>query len=271
MAEVKLFLSTVSAEFGSYREALRHALDRPNVTVKIQEDFIVSGTPTLEMLDDYIKSCDGVIHLVGDMTGSMARPQSLAAMKDRYPDLASRLPPVAACLDPDGPPLSYTQWEAWLALLHGCKLFIAVPAAEAPRDPRYALDPEQQGLQAAHLQRLRQMERYPGVSFTSADHMAREVLRSFVLHLLVEAGLSRRPSTLPYLPLPGNLFTGRSGAMERITQLLGPIPTTAAAPSTVVALHGIGGVGKSRLAIEHAWRTAARHSAVLFAAAETVV
>jgi tetratricopeptide (TPR) repeat protein len=34
-----------------------------------------------------------------------------------------------------------------------------------------------------------------------------------------------------------------------------------------VALIGMGGVGKTRLAIEHAWRNAARHSAVLFAPA----
>ena len=36
-SEVKVFLSTVSAEFRSYRDALRHSLDRPNVTVKVQE------------------------------------------------------------------------------------------------------------------------------------------------------------------------------------------------------------------------------------------
>ena len=42
---MQLFLSTVSDEFRSYRDHLRHALDRPDVTVKVQEDFIVSGTP----------------------------------------------------------------------------------------------------------------------------------------------------------------------------------------------------------------------------------
>ena len=47
MAQLKLFLSTVSAEFRSYREWLRHGLTRPNVEVKVQEDFIVSGNETL--------------------------------------------------------------------------------------------------------------------------------------------------------------------------------------------------------------------------------
>jgi len=121
MARVQLFLSTVSAEFLSYRERLRHLLTRPDVEVKVQEDFIVSGDETLEMLDRYIQGCDGVIHLVGDMTGAMAKPPSVAAIAQRYPELASRYP-LAEFLQPDGPSLSYTQWEAWLALWHGKKL-----------------------------------------------------------------------------------------------------------------------------------------------------
>jgi hypothetical protein len=36
---VKLLLSCVSDEFAGYRDALRGALTRPNVEVKVQEDF----------------------------------------------------------------------------------------------------------------------------------------------------------------------------------------------------------------------------------------
>jgi hypothetical protein len=54
MPRVQLFLSTVSAEFLSYRERLRHLLTRRDVEVKVQEDFIVTGDETLEMLDAYI-------------------------------------------------------------------------------------------------------------------------------------------------------------------------------------------------------------------------
>ena len=108
MPRVQLFLSTVSAEFLSYRKRLRHLLTRPDVEVKVQEDFIVTGDETLEMLDTYIQGCDGVIHLVGDMTGAMAKPQSVAAIAARYPELGSRLP-LAEYLHPDGTSLSYTQ------------------------------------------------------------------------------------------------------------------------------------------------------------------
>lgn len=175
------------------------------MTVKVQEDFIVSGTPTLEMLDDYIRHCDGVIHLVGDMTGSPARAQSLAAIQERYPDLGEKLKPIGECLQPGGPSLSYTQWEAWLALLHGRKLFIATPDAQAPRDGKHVQDPAQIQAQQDHLARLRGMERYPGVTFTSADHLAWNLLRSFVLDGLVEArqDLQRPPTTASGGTWPG--------------------------------------------------------------------
>jgi len=75
MADVKLFLSCVSDEFGDYREALRRALDQPNVTVKIQEDFKPQGGDTLRMLQEYIEQCEAVVHFVGDMDGSAPKPR----------------------------------------------------------------------------------------------------------------------------------------------------------------------------------------------------
>ena len=55
---MSIFLSTVSAEFRSYRDALRHDLERPRVAVKVQEDFIATGSETLDKLDEYIAGCD---------------------------------------------------------------------------------------------------------------------------------------------------------------------------------------------------------------------
>jgi tetratricopeptide (TPR) repeat protein len=209
------------------------------------------------MLDTYIKGCDGVIHLVGDMTGAMAKPQSVAAIASRYPELASRLP-LAEFLQPVGPSLSYTQWEAWLALWHGKKLYIATPSDGAPRDERYQCDPEQQALQFAHLARLRNVARYPGIEFSGQEHLAAEVLRSFVLDLLVAAGLTRRPLTLPFASI-GPLFKGRGVLMEQLENA-----------TRTMALIGPGGVGKTRLAIEHAWRQIGRRNAVLLVSAGSV-
>ena len=65
----RLFLSAVSVELGSYRKRLAKDLRRPNLDVRVQKDFIVTGATTLEKLDDYIRICDGVVHLVGDAAG----------------------------------------------------------------------------------------------------------------------------------------------------------------------------------------------------------
>ena len=51
-------LSCASGEFGVYRDALRRALTRPNVEVKIQEDFKALGGDTLRMLEEYIARCE---------------------------------------------------------------------------------------------------------------------------------------------------------------------------------------------------------------------
>lgn len=266
-SEVKVFLSTVSAEFRSYRDALRHSLDRPNVTVKVQEDFIATGTETLDMLDQYIRQCDVVIHLVGDMTGAMAQAPSVAAIRTRHPDFATKLP-VADFLENNSPPMPYTQWEAWLALHHGKRLIIAVPEPDAPRDPGCAPTPEQIAAQQAHLARLASVERYPGIRFRSVDHLATEVWRSGLLDMLVAAGLGRRVDCLPYASL-GALFMGRDADLDALAAHLGPAPTSAEHPTACMALWGLGGIGKTRLALEYAWRRGGGHHARLLLGASS--
>ena len=268
LAHIQLFLSTVSAEFKGYREMLRRNLNLPDVTIQIQEDFIAGGVPTLDKLDLYIRECDAVIQLVGDGLGSLAKPRSLAYLNEHYPYLGSRFPPLGGFLAAEGPSLSYTQWEAWLALLHGRKLLICVPTEEAPREEGFTCDPQQQVFQQEHLARLRGFEAYPEVSFRSIDHLTWQIQSSLFLELRTAAGQIHKPTTLPYAPL-GELLKGRDGDLQTLQQQLGPIPEHAATASTAVALIGMGGVGKTRLAIEHAWRNAARHSAVLFAPAST--
>src|SRR3954447_23480610 len=174
---VKIFLSTVSDEFRAYRDQLRSDLTRPNVEVKVQEDFKDSGTGTLDNLDRYIASCDAVVHLVGDMTGADAKPVSVQAIRGKYPDLADKLPPLGIALD-EGAGISYTQWEAWLALYHGKVLLIAKADDDAPRGPKYVSTDALRAAQQAHLERLREVERYPGSTFNSPDQLASYILSS---------------------------------------------------------------------------------------------
>ncbi|MFO0959154.1 MAG: DUF4062 domain-containing protein [Isosphaeraceae bacterium] len=111
----RLFLSCVSGEFRSYRELLVRYLRRPNLEVKVQEDFIVSPSTTLEKDDEYIRGCDAVIHLIGDATGFIPEPPAVDALRRRYPDLVGRLPFLGPLLDEANPGISYTQWEAALS------------------------------------------------------------------------------------------------------------------------------------------------------------
>ncbi len=264
---VCLFLSTVSAEFRSHRDTLRHDLERHNVVVQVQEDFIPTGRETLDKLDTYIAGCDAVIHLVGDMTGALAQPPSLALIRQRYPDLGSRLPPLAPFLEDGAPALSYTQWEAWLALYHRKTLLIAVPEDAAPRDAGYRRDEAQRAAQQAHLARLAEVERHPEIRFANADRLAVEILRSPLHEVLARAGVRMRPGNLPFGSL-GALFKGRDAAIAELADRLGRIPATATAAVTRV-INGIGGVGKTRLALEYAWRHADAYSALLFVGAES--
>ena len=181
---VQIFLSAVTDEFKSYRDALRKILERPNVTAKVQEQFIATGTDTLDKLDQYIRACDLVIHFVGDMTGTFARPPAAASIQARYPDFQVRLPCLTDSLESGTPPLSYTQWEAYLAVYHRKLLVIATPTNEAKRDAQFRADELQRTSQQAHLDRLRSMERHSEIDFSNAFQLSSEILRSSLLDIL---------------------------------------------------------------------------------------
>ena len=97
MADVKLFLSCVSDEFGDYRGALRKKLKRLNVEIEIQETFKARGGDTLALLEEYIEGCDVVVHFVGDMLGSPPPATSVDDLLNRRPD-APATGPMAGLL-----------------------------------------------------------------------------------------------------------------------------------------------------------------------------
>ncbi len=246
--DVRIFLSTVSAEFRSYRDELAAHLRRPNVSVKVQEDFIATGTETLDKLDDYIGVCDAVIHLVGDMTGASAQASAVESIQRRHSDLQKRLPALREALDDGSPPLSYTQWEAYLAIYHRKMLYICVPEPSAPRDSRFASDDNQRARQQAHLERLAKLGRYSEISFENADKLTIALLRSKLQEIIPA---ERKPVALPY-PSLGDLFKGRE---ELLAQLHASLKRAEDGQATAIAgraLHGLGGVGKTRLAVEYA-------------------
>src|SRR5271165_6636781 len=276
MENVKLFLSCVSDEFGAYLRILRHRLTHRRVEIKIQEDFSSTGGDTLAMLEDYIESCDAVVHFIGDMTGSPPKPSSVDDLLKRRSDLADRLARKGMTREALGT-LTYTQWEAWLAVgfnRDGARrnLVIVTPADRAKRGRKFAPTDASRASQAEHLRRLKAINFYPGPPFTSADNFAVQVLKSAVLEaafsnagLVVKTttsgvALRTKPSNFPFVSL-GGLFAGREEALEDLRKAL------LAAKGGAVALHGLGGVGKTRLAIEYGWAREADYSALMFVSA----
>jgi hypothetical protein len=178
MRTTQLFLSAVTREFGKCRDDLRQRLSGPGLITHIQEDFIASGTPTLSKLDFYISRCDGVVHLVGDMTGSPAQPESLEWLKQHHPRFTDRFPQLQAELKSPAPTISYTQWEAYLAIYHKINLFIAVPKGDVARDPSHETSARQKDAQLAHLGLLAEFEHYPEIHFEHAADIAARIWQS---------------------------------------------------------------------------------------------
>ncbi len=83
-----------------------------------------------------------------------------------------------------------------------------------------------------------------------------------------DAVVHRQPRNLPFHSLR-QLFKGRGLAMAQLRDALAQDHEGIATGVVAKAVHGLGGVGKTRLAIEYAWRHAADYSVLLFVPAET--
>src|SRR6185436_4915623 len=68
---------------------------------------------------------------------------------------------------------------------------------------------------------------------------------------------------LPYPPLIGDLFTGRQADLDALAG------GGTAAITQSAAISGLGGIGKTRLAIEHAWRSGPLYTAAWFVRADS--
>jgi tetratricopeptide (TPR) repeat protein len=181
----KIFLSIVSSEFMSYRVLLSSDLKRPNLDVAVQEDFAVLGRTTLEKLDEYIRQCDAVIHLIGKATGGVPEEPAIAALLATYADFSVRLPPLAEYLRKPQPGFSYTQWEAYLAIYHVRPLFVYRPtdfgldALDVPRDGRFTFDAAEVQSQREHYQRIGALGHDRG-QFLNQERLSSAVLRDLV-------------------------------------------------------------------------------------------
>jgi tetratricopeptide (TPR) repeat protein len=247
---LRIFLSAVSGQFKDCRDALASDLRAIGCEVKVQEDFQQGPRTLIERLQEYIAQCDRVIALVGDAYGFEAAGVAVPAVN---------------------PPRSYTQWEYFFTLgerLNGPRV---------PRKDLYLYFASEQFLRehpveqpAEHAERQRRFREEVlatgehWAAFDSLDHLCRWVLRDG--WQMNER--PRKPRNLPYDSI-GTLFKGRDAFVRDLHDHLQREPTRAAAIVCKQAIHGLGGVGKTRLAVEYALQYQAEYSALLFVIADT--
>jgi hypothetical protein len=216
MSGVQVLISCVSAEFLEYRDIIRRELRRPKLVVLVQEEFVTTGTSTLEKLEDNVLACDALIHVVGDMAGAYADARSVEYVRGRHPDLLDRFPDLAPLFEADSQGMSYTQWEAWLALYHRKPVFIAVPRSQAPRGANPIVSDVERASQAAHLKRLEGAGCYIAIRFADAVDLANLALKSSLRELEIAVAArdgqsdyevvapfafgDRAPGSLPLIP-----------------------------------------------------------------------
>jgi tetratricopeptide (TPR) repeat protein len=255
VGEFRVFLSAVSSEFRNARNALTDDFGTRDVLVKVQEQFLPDRNvrTLLEALDDYTRSCRAVICVIGKRSGACPKPDEVARLPGVLPDGVAQA--------------SYTQWEYYLARHHGkeCLLYIAQDGYEPDeKTPSGADFPD---LQRDFVARITGSGlHYDG--FASVDELCRRVgLHRWPPRVPAEARSTHKPIVLPY-PSLGTLFKGREAFLRRLRASLTQ-PDGGAAAIAGRAVHGLGGVGKTRAAVEYAWAHRAEYTALALLDAET--
>ena len=189
------------------------------------------------------------------------------------PRLSTCLPLFHSSGDAPPDPLpgwSYTQWEYRLGLRFERKMLVYLAAPETPRDcalPVPQTD-EEARLQQSHVRRSGRAAS-TRAAFNSYNTLVREVFHDLGLEP------ERKINNLPYKSL-GSLFKGRDDFLGKIHDTLGRAEhrghqrfAAITASATAAALYGLGGIGKTRAAIEYAHRYAEEYTALLFVRADT--
>jgi tetratricopeptide (TPR) repeat protein len=249
MPEFRVFLSAVTSEFGPARDALGASLRSRDMLIRVQSDFRqqAGSDTTLRKLHDYIRDCSAVVCVIGARSGAMP---SVAAVA-----------PFAPMLPAGVKEASYTHWEFWFARHYKRRLSIYL-ASDAWAPDKSTPAGDRPDLRDALIRYIVDEQDLDRDDFGNVDRLC---------HLVLKEDWPRElPSKLlllPYLSL-GTLFKGRDAFLHRLRASL-TRPDGGAAAIAGRAVHGLGGVGKTRAAVEYAWAHRADYTALALLDAET--
>ena len=261
-AQDRVFISAATAEFGALRGKLAATLHRSGIDVEYQEIFPQTATDTVRKLGDLVRRCPLLVHITGHQPGSVAAPAAVADFFAAVPQeqFLARFPDIRAQLG-DFSGITYTQWEAFLALHFGVPVFLYAPMdACEPGAKRF----RDSFAQKAHIDRLLLAGRHAECCEDEAEFIGK-ILADVYNDLGVPPDRVK-PQNLPY-PTLGSLFKGRDSFLAHIRAQLRSSGTTVIKGRQ--AIHGMGGVGKTRAAVEYAWAHASEYRALLFVAADS--
>jgi tetratricopeptide (TPR) repeat protein len=260
MSTYRIFVSSVSDELGNARRAVARALRRKELEVRDQEYSRPGAATLLEKLRDDIAGCDAVICLVGERAGLFPTEAHVKALGPiaTFEAYAKATGEARASL---------TQWEFLLAKHLGKKRYVFLTAPDFVPDKPNSEDEPLRASQRAYRAWLYDTGEHYSTLGVQAALIEDVLVQDFPTLKL------RRPNSLPYASL-GPLFKGRERTLAELHRSLarGGHDGQGAASAiigTANALHGLGGIGKTRLAVEYAWHHARDYSAHLFVGAET--
>jgi tetratricopeptide (TPR) repeat protein len=159
-------------------------------------------------------------------------------------------------------------WEFFIARHFKRRPYLYI-AGGAYKPDRDAAASDRTALQNAYLEFLK-AEGVHYTGFSDANELRIAVLRDepkIVANPAPTGQVAAKPIVLPY-PSIGDLFKGRDEFMQRLHDSL----TRSRGGRTAIvsqALYGLGGIGKTRAAVEYAWAHADDYTALLFVVAET--
>ena len=160
------------------------------------------------------------MHFVGDMTRlGAARLSASMTCSRAVPTSKTRLADARRRARRRRTRSSYTQWEAWLALYYrqGSGDRRAGAGRRRAESAEVRADEDLAAAQAAHLTRLRAIDRYPGRQFTNADNLVAQIFASAVIDALVKAAADAWRASRATCPSPRSapLFMGRDADARR--------------------------------------------------------
>jgi tetratricopeptide (TPR) repeat protein len=255
-ARLRIFISAVTSEFGKARDALAADLRAQGHMVHVQGDFQQGpdNATLLGALAAYIRDCHAVVCIIGNHCGSY--PPASAAK--RYSEVLPKEIKEA----------SFTQWEFFLARHSNRRTYVYM-ARDDYKPDEDAASGNSAALQRSYVEYLKAAGVHYA-QFSDAKELRIAVLRDEPKIAAEPAPTSRpaaKPIVLPY-PSIGDLFKGRDEFMRRLHESLTP----ARGGRTAIvsqALYGLGGIGKTRAAVEYAWSHEDNYTAMLFVVAET--